>query len=73
MPFEPGQFVRYKPGTGTYGYEVEVSSSEDGRVGGVVVGHTRTRVRVSLRMADGRMVTRAVDAASLVLEVPDGA
>lgn len=61
--FKLRQRVRYKPGVGTYGYEDAIGS--DGCVPGVVVGHSRTRVRVRLTLDLGRIVTRAVDAASL--------
>lgn len=60
-----GQPVRYRPGTGTYGYERETNASPDGRVPGVVVGYSRTRVRVRLTLEFGRHVTRCVEAASL--------
>jgi hypothetical protein len=57
--------VRYKPGTGTYGYEDALRLSPDGRVAGVVVGHSTSRVRVTLQLEAGRTVTRCVDAVSL--------
>ena len=59
-----GQPVRYRPGTGTY--EDALKDSPDGRVPGVVVGYSRTRVRVRLRLDLGRIVTRCVDAGSLI-------
>lgn len=62
MKFTKGQRVRYKPGVGTYGYEDTVEA--DGRVPGIVVGFTRTRVRVQMR-CDRGPIARAVDAASL--------
>lgn len=65
-----GQAIRYKPGTGTYGYEDALE--DDGRLPGIVIGFSRTRVRVELTLAKrGRSkVTRCVDAASLI--VPPG-
>lgn len=64
--FEIGESIRYKPGQGTYGYEDALE--DDGRLPGVVVGITRTRVRVELTLLKrGRAkITRAVDAASLI-------
>lgn len=62
MTFAVGDKVRYKPGFGTYGYEGVVDA--DGRVAGVIVGFSRTRVRVET-LNDRGPVTRAVDAASL--------
>jgi hypothetical protein len=66
--FTIGQRVRYKPGHGTYGYEDVVDA--DGRVPGEVIGHSRTRVRVVLTLGSrrGQQVTRAVDAASLIVD-----
>lgn len=63
--FVVGQSVRYKPGTGTYGYEDALDA--DGRLPGVVLGFSRTRVRVELTLAKrgGLKLSRAVDAASL--------
>lgn len=61
-----GQSVRYKPGQGTYGYEVETRLSTDGRIPAVVVGHSPTRVRVRMRLGLGRVVERCVDEDSLV-------
>lgn len=63
--FAVGQAVRYKPGTGTYGYEDALAESTDGRIAGVVVGHSPTRVRVALVLERGRTVTRSVEASSL--------
>jgi len=65
MTFQIGQAVRYKPGFGTYGYEDALASSPDGRIAGVVIGHSPTRVQVRLTIDLGRIVTRAVDARSL--------
>lgn len=71
MKFKVGDAVRYRPGYGTYGYEDCLG--EDGRVAGIVCGHTPTRVRVELtidlRRIGGRVRTerRAVDPASLIL------
>lgn len=61
--FEIGQLVRYKPGSGTYGYEDVLE--EDGRLPCVVAGFSRTRVRV--QFLKGRLLhtARSVDAASL--------
>lgn len=70
--FTVGQKIRYKPGSGTYGYEDVLCA--DGRLAGVVVGYTRTRVRVRLTLDFSRIggrvqhKERCVDAASLVLE-----
>lgn len=61
--FAVGDAVRYKPGIGTYGYEDDLQ--HDGRIPGVVVGHSWTRVRVTLSLAHGRTLDRAVDARSL--------
>jgi len=67
--FPRGVHVRYRPGTGTYGYEDCLE--DDGRLAGTVVGYTPTRIRVELTMTRRSMpsrrllVTRAVDAASL--------
>jgi hypothetical protein len=73
--FSEGDRVRYKPGTGTYGLEHFYEA--DGRIPGVVVGFTATRVRVELsidpRKAHGislQRKTRCVDAASLIHEKP---
>ena len=64
--FLRGQAVRYRPGTGTYGYEDSLAS--DGRVAGTVVGFTATRVRLRLMLSLGRIIVRAVDPGSLILE-----
>lgn len=68
--FPVGQQVRYKPGSGTYGYEHLLEA--DGRVPAVVVGYTRTRVIVEFAKAVGVRLTtqRPVDAASLVIAAP---
>jgi hypothetical protein len=66
--FAIGQHVRYRPGTGTYGYEEALQN--DGRLCGVVVGFSRTRVRVELRLTEfgrARTVTRCVDRESLAI------
>ena len=61
-----GTRIRYKPGTGTYGYEDDVE--EDGRIPGIVMGFTSTRVRVRLTLRTRiSVVMRAVDAKSLVV------
>jgi len=71
-----GQAVRYKPGSGTFGYEDVLGA--DGRIEGIVIGHspTRTRVRLTLDFSriGGRIqtVSRYVDAASLVAEKMTG-
>ena len=59
--------VRYKPGQGTYGFEDCLET--DGRVPGVVLGHTESRVRVELTLQrrGGQKVKRSVNAESLVL------
>lgn len=63
-----GQRVRYKPGIGTYG--LEDALGRDGRIGGVVVGHTAQRVRLELTfeagVRAGTKYRRSVDAASLI-------
>lgn len=69
--FQVNDRVRYRPGFGTYGYEDAVQS--DGRVPGVVVGFSRTRVRVRLTLDLGRVITRCVDEASLVRHIDLGA
>ena len=64
--FEVGQPARYRPGSGTYGYEHLIET--DGRVPVTVVGFTPTRIRIALPngrcLMNGRSVV-AVDAASL--------
>ena len=65
--FERHQMVRYLPGTGTYGYEDAKRDKDDGRIPAIVVGHSPKRVRIRFRCGD-RIVTRAVDAASLMPE-----
>ena len=62
--FSIGDRVRYRPGSGTYGYEDVLEP--DGRMAASVMGFTRTRVRIQFT-AKGRLhnTTRAVDAASL--------
>ena len=62
--FAVHQLVRYLPGTGTYGYEDAREHDGDGRIPALVVGHSPKRVRIRFS-CDGRIVTRAVDAASL--------
>lgn len=64
--FTIGQAIRYKPGFGTYGYEDVLEA--DGRIAGVVLGFSRTRIRVELQLTKrraGSTVIRCVDAASL--------
>ena len=63
--FTLGQSVRYRPGSGTYGYED--SLQPDGRVPGEVIGFSRARVRVRLTLEFGRQVERCVDGDSLVV------
>jgi len=70
MTFKVGDKVRYKPGIGTYGYEVELGQSPDGRLAAVVVGFSKTRVRVKIQADLGRIVTRSVDPKSLTLASP---
>lgn len=64
--FPEGAHVRYLPGFGTYGFEDCLE--DDGRVPGVVLGHTPTRIRVELTLTKrgGAKVRRAVNADSLV-------
>lgn len=61
--FKVGDRVRYKPGTGTYGYEDVLEA--DGRLTAEVIGFSRTRVRVVLTLGNRGKTTRCVDAASL--------
>jgi len=68
--FKVGDQVRYQPGIGTYGYEVELRQSSDGRLAAVVVGFSKTRVRVKIQADLGRIVTRCVDPKSLQLVEP---
>jgi hypothetical protein len=66
MPaFQVGQHIRYRPGAGTYGYEDALEA--DGRLPGVILGFSTTRVRVELTLKKrwNQKVVRAVDAASL--------
>lgn len=60
-----GQPVRYRPGAGTYGYEDALE--EDGRVPAVVIGYSKTRIRIEITLVKryGAKVRRSVDAASL--------
>lgn len=62
--FQVNDKIRYRPSVGTYGYEYAIQS--DGRVPGIVVGFSPTRVRVRLTLYLGRITTRCVDEASLV-------
>jgi hypothetical protein len=64
--FPIGASVRYKPGYGVYGFEDWVEA--DGRLPGVVLGYTNTRVRIELTLTkySGRTMRRSVNAASLV-------
>jgi hypothetical protein len=66
--FPVGQRVRYQPGSGVYGFEDCLEP--DGRLSGVVRGHTPTRVQVTLTLAKrgGLRLARAVNAASLIRE-----
>jgi hypothetical protein len=65
--FPVGAAVRYKPGVGVYGFEDCVEA--DGRLPGVVLGYTDTRVRLelTLNLMRGRTVRRSVNAASLIV------
>lgn len=64
--FPEGARVRYLPGFGTYGFEDALE--DDGRLPGVVLGHTPTRVRVelTLKRRGGKLVRRAVNADQLI-------
>lgn len=64
--FPVGQAVRYRPGFGTYGYEDCLE--DDGRLAGVVLGHTPTRVQVELTLnkRGGAKVRRTVNADQLI-------
>ena len=67
--FKLNDCVRYRPGTGTYGYEDARES--DGRIPALVIGHTPKRVRIRFRCRGGQLVRVAVDAANLVHDRPD--
>lgn len=69
--FPVGQRIRYKPGFGVYGFEDLVEA--DGRLPGIVRGHTHTRIQVELTLGllRGRVVKRAVNAASLIVAPAD--
>jgi hypothetical protein len=65
--FKVGDAARYKPGSGTYSYEESVEA--DGRVPGVVIGFTKTRIRLRLTMTMGGQKSqrdRAVDVESVL-------
>lgn len=67
--FPIGAAVLYRPGFGVYGYEDCVDAN--GRLSGVVLGYTDTRIRLELSLAKrgpGLTVRRSVNAASLTLE-----
>lgn len=68
--FPIGTKVRYKPGFGTYGPVANAAAkSPDGRVGGVVRGHTEMRVQCTVDPALLKFVKRSwitVDARSLI-------
>lgn len=63
--FPIGQAIRYKPGYGTYGYEDALEA--DGRLPGVVVGYSETRVRVELTLKNryNAKILRCVNVESL--------
>jgi hypothetical protein len=64
--FTIGQPIRYRPGSGTYGYEDVVEA--DGRLPGVVIDVTlRGRIRIELTLAKrrGQTVRRTVAPSSL--------
>lgn len=63
--FPVGAAVRYTPGFGVYGFEDCLEA--DGRLSGVVLGYTETRVRIELTLTKrgGSTVRRSVNAASL--------
>jgi len=52
--FRFGQEVRFRPGKGAYGYED--SLGPDGKAPGVVLGFSRARVRVRIKMRFGHRV-----------------
>lgn len=62
-----GVAVRWKPGTGVYGYEDVIEA--DGRIPAIVTGHTKTRVRIEFvpTKIARTAISRAVDAASLAV------
>jgi len=64
--FPIGAVVRYRPGPGVYGFEDCLEA--DGRLPGVVRGHTETRVKVTLTLTKrrGATVRRAVNAVQLI-------
>jgi hypothetical protein len=65
--FKVGDVIRYKPGNGTYGYEDAVEA--DGRIPGIVIEITSTRIRVRLTLAKrgGMTIIRGVNANSLII------
>jgi hypothetical protein len=64
--FPVGQAIRYLPGFGVYGFEDALEA--DGRLPGVVLGHTPTRIQVELTLTKrrGAKVRRAVNAEQLI-------
>jgi len=65
--FAVGARVRFKPGQGTYGYELDTEA--DGRVPAVVEGAFPSgRIKIRFTAGYHRKETRAVDAASLIEE-----
>ena len=72
--FPVGTPIRYRPGSGTYGFE-DVTGA-DGRIGGVVEGYSATRVRIRLTfegngLRKGRTLMRCVDVDSCKRAVSD--
>lgn len=67
--FPVGAAVRYKPGYGVYGYEDAIEA--DGRLPGVVLGYTETRVRVALTLTNrgGGTIRRGVHTENLIPEI----
>lgn len=68
--FPLGCAIRYLPGFGVYGFEDALE--DDGRLPGVVLAHTQTRISVELTLTKrGRAtVRRAVNAEQLIRSGP---
>jgi hypothetical protein len=64
--FPIGAAVRYKPGFGVYGFEDCLEA--DGRLPGVVLGYTHTRIRLELTLTQrrGQTVRRSVNVESVI-------
>ena len=66
--FPIGAKVRWKPGFGVYGYEDCLEA--DGRLSGVVRGHSNARISCAfvLTRRGGQTINRGVNVESLVLD-----